>query len=91
MDKVHIPLPTTRPDPAGDRSDSRRCAARSCAIGIGIGEFPRRSPATPPDMRVRIRRFEKLRLRRKLRHPQLVEVIMRGHDGPGHLSCRAGF
>src|SRR5215469_9329649 len=47
-----------------------RCAA------IGIGTTAHRcSSATPPDMRVRIRRFERLRLVGNARYSQLVEVV----------------
>src|SRR5206468_7992890 len=38
------------------------------------------APPTPPDMRVRIRRFEKLRSRGEPGNSQPVEVLLRQHD-----------
>jgi hypothetical protein len=43
-------------------------------IGIGAAGSPRRTPPTPPDVRVRIRRFGELRLRGKPWDAEVVEV-----------------
>jgi hypothetical protein len=49
-------------------------ASREGQIGIGAAGSPRRTPPTPPDVRVRIRRFGELRLRGKPWDAEVVEV-----------------
>src|SRR6266511_1176404 len=81
------------PYPAGRRDDSRHTASASpatsrepgtggaaatpCNRDRGRRVQPRRSPPTPPDVRVRIRRFERLRLAGKP-WDSLPVVVARG-------------
>jgi hypothetical protein len=49
----------------------------SCNLSIGIGRrVSPATPATPPDKRVRIRRFAELRSRGKPGKTQLVEALV---------------
>jgi hypothetical protein len=43
--------------PRVPRSGTDAGSTRHCAIGMGVAGDPGYAPPTPPDMRVRIRRF----------------------------------
>jgi hypothetical protein len=84
-----VPSAAEVPSHLGRSSAKARCSLRKAKrpfargsgcrfaiwlIGIGAAGSPRRTPPTPPDVRVRIRRFGELRLRGKPWDAEVVEV-----------------
>jgi hypothetical protein len=68
-----VRCPTILPGSSKKETSTRR-SSPGTGIGIGAAGSPRRTPPTPPDVRVRIRRFGELRLRGKPWDAEVVEV-----------------